>query len=267
MALTYGGNTFSYMWKADVASAIGELRNLGLNDFDIIMSPGHLWPDDLSSQDRAALARRLRDDDIRIESLNPPALDYNLGSAVPEVRRQAIDMYTKTIELSAELGGRGTVVVPGRVSALFPPAPKDTEGWLKDSIGELIRVADRSGQRIYVEGHPLTSIPRAEDLIAFVDHFNVPNLSIAYDVANGEFIGESQAEAIKLMGNRLGQLHFSDGTRTQWRHDAVGNGTVDFQSAIAAAEEIGFDGIVVLEIISQDPVRDISRSIAALAGR
>lgn len=260
----WGGSTFPFMWSEPALSAMRKMQELGLNDFDIIMVPGHLWHDELSAAQRSTLATQVRADGIRIESLNLPALDQNLVSCIPEVRAYAIALYTRTMELGAELGARGVVVVPGRVSALFPPAQADSEGWLADGLEQLVKVAERLDQRIHVESHPQTPIPTVDKIERFFSRFQHERLKVAYDVSNAEFVSEDQVDAIRRLRPRLGQVHLSDGTRSRWRHDRVGAGTVNFKAILQALEEVEFSGIRLLEIISSTPIDDIRASIAAL---
>lgn len=262
---SWGGSTFPFMWSEPASSAVSRLHALGLNDFDIIMVPGHLWHDELSSGQRRDLSAQWRAQGIRIESLNLPALDLNLASCVREVRAHAVALYARTLELAAELGARGVVVVPGRVSGLFPPAQADSEGWLSEGLQQLLKVADRLDLRIHIESHPQTPIPTVDRMERFLGQLEHPRLKVAYDVSNAEFVGEEQEDAVHRLARRLGQVHLSDGTRTRWRHDRVGLGTVDFAAVLRALDEVGFDGVRLLEIISPQPIEDIRASIAALA--
>lgn len=261
----YGGSTFSFMWREPAAAALAQMRRLGMNDFDLILAPGHLWHDDMPPGKRATWTSRLKAEDIRIESLNLPALDLNLSSCLPAVRAHAVALYRQTLQLSAELGARGVVVVPGRVSALLPPPQGDSEAWLAEGLHPLLDEAAALGQFIHLETHPQTPLPTADRLEAFLDRLPHPRLKVAYDVANAEFVGEDQVAAIRRLAPRLGQVHLSDGTRSQWRHDAVGRGTVRFQAIEAVLDEVGFYGVRILEVISPTPIDDLRSSLAALA--
>jgi sugar phosphate isomerase/epimerase len=190
---------------------------------------------------------------VRLESLNPPALDYNLGSVDDEVRATSVRLYERALELAADLDVKGVVVVPGRVSGLFPPPSEQTMSRLEDSIGTLASLAGKFGLRLHLETHPLTSLPSASQLKGFIERLGLKSLGVAYDFANAEFIGEDQAVAIGNLGPLLTQLHVSDGRRGTWRHDGLGTGTVDFKAAFAAAEEIRFTGVVVLELSPASP--------------
>jgi sugar phosphate isomerase/epimerase len=259
-----GGSTFSFMWREPALEAMRKLRELGLNDFDVILAPGHCWPDELPAHERSKLAAALRADGIRVESLNLPALDLNLASCVPAIRAYAVSLYTQALQLSADLGGRAVVAVPGRVSALFPPPQQAAEDWLAESLERLLDAAERMGQNLYLESHPQTPISTVDKIERFLARLPHARLQVAYDVANAEFVGEDQGDALRRLAPRLGQVHLSDGTRTRWRHDRVGLGTVDFQRILRTLREIGFAGVSVLEIISATPLEDFSASIESL---
>ncbi|QQE06815.1 sugar phosphate isomerase/epimerase [Cupriavidus sp. ISTL7] len=264
LARGFGGSTFSFMWQDTALAAMRKMQACDLNDFDVLVVPGHLWPDALSSGERRILANSLRTEGLRIESLNLPALDLNLVSCVDEFRRYSIEVYTRTMQLGSDLGAKATVVVPGRVSSLFPPSSTDTALRLRDSLEQLLRVAEDLDQKIFVELHPQTPIPTTETMLSFLDQLPDERLLIAYDVSNAEFVGENQAEAIKRAGNRIGQFHLSDGTRTRWRHDRIGLGTVPFQEIMDVVRNAGISASPVLEIISSTPIDDLNASAEAL---
>jgi sugar phosphate isomerase/epimerase len=260
----FGGSTFSFMWSEPALSAMQKLKALGLNDFDVIMVPGHLWHDELGAGDRAALARALRAEGMRLESLNLPALDVNLASCVREVRHYAVDVYAKAMQLCRDLGGRAVVVVPGRVSGLWPPAQRDSESWLAEALERLLETADALDLDLYIESHPQTPIPTVDRIERFLARIEHRRLKVAYDVSNAEFVSENQVDALRRLAPRLGQVHLSDGTRTRWRHDRVGLGTVDFRAILDVLDAIGFAGVRLLEIISPSALDDIAASKRAL---
>jgi L-ribulose-5-phosphate 3-epimerase len=263
MGIRLGGTTFSFMWNEPAPVTMRRIGKLGLKEFDVIMAPGHLWPGELDGAARRQLRQDLAQDGLRVESTNMPALDFNLGSCLPEVRAYAVGRYGDALRLSADLGGRGVVVVPGRVSGLLPPRRADTLSWLGDSIAALLKIADETGQDLLLETHPQTAIATAEAMAAFVESFSHPRALVAYDVANAEFIGEDQAEAIRRLQPMLAQVHLSDATRTSWKHDRAGRGTVRFDRVRQALEEIDFSGVAIIEVISPDTLADTEATLAA----
>jgi L-ribulose-5-phosphate 3-epimerase len=265
MGMKLGGTTFSFMWNEPALTSMRRIGELGLRDFDVIAVPGHLWPDELDGCARREMRQALSQDGLRVESLNLPALDFNLGSCLADVRACGIRRYTDMLRLSADLGGRGVVVVPGRVSGLLPPGRDDTLSWLGASMDALLRIADEVGQDLLLETHPQTAIASAEAMAAFVEPFGHARLLVAYDVANAEFIGEDQVAALRRLEPLLGQVHLSDATRTSWKHDRAGAGTVRFDAVMAALADIRFSGVAVIEVISADPLADTQATIRALS--
>jgi sugar phosphate isomerase/epimerase len=253
------------MWRGPALDAMRELLGTGVNDFDIMTVPGHLWPEDLDSSSRRRLRQALISEGIRIESLNPPSVDYNLASCVTDVRAAAVQMYSRLLELGAEIGVRNVVVVPGRVGSLLAPKLENTLGWLESGFQQLLRVAEKNDQRLYVEMIPLSPISKVDRLIPFLDRFDGnPRMLVAYDVASAEFMGEDQVSALRSIGKRLGQTHLSDSPRQVWRHDRVGLGTVKFPEILATLRGLPFGGVNILEIISTHPEADIAASLQAL---
>jgi L-ribulose-5-phosphate 3-epimerase len=109
--------------------------------------------------------------------------------------------------------------------------------------------------------HPQTPVPNGNLIGDFVDRFTSPRVLIAYDFANAEFIGEDYVAAVARLEHRIGQYHLSDSTRTAWRHDALGRGTVNVQAALKAISDSRSDGVTILEIISPDPIEEMEDSI------
>lgn len=260
-----GASTFAFVWREPGLEALRRLRALGLNDLDIVLAPGHCWPADLSTADRARLVATLAAEDIRIDSVNFPALDLNLASCVPEVRAYSVGRYREALLLGAELGARGVVTVPGRVSPLIGPLPADTERWLGESLGELLATAREADVSVFLELHPQTPIPTVDSLDRFVAGFDDPRLRVAYDVANAEFVSEDHAEALRRLAPRLGQVHLSDASATHWAHDRIGSGTVDFATVFRTLEGIAFGGACILEVVTATPLPDLEASLDALA--
>jgi sugar phosphate isomerase/epimerase len=174
-------------------------------------------------------------------------------------------MYSRLLELGAEIGVRNVVVVPGRVGSLLAPKLENTLGWLESGFQQLLRVAEKNDQRLYVEMIPLSPISKVDRLIPFLDRFDGnPRMLVAYDVASAEFMGEDQVSALRSIGKRLGQTHLSDSPRQVWRHDRVGLGTVKFPEILATLRGLPFGGVNILEIISTHPEADIAASLQAL---
>jgi sugar phosphate isomerase/epimerase len=262
--MTPGGSTFSFMWQGTALDAIRKMAAIGLNDFDVLLVPGHLWID-MDAAARRHLRRTLADEGLRLNSLNLPALDLNLCSTVPDMHGYTVATYRDAIRLAADLDAEAVVVVPGRVSALLPPPRDVTMRPLTDGALALAELAAGLGRKLFFELHPQTPVPTADLIGEWVAGLDSPHVTIAYDVANAVFIGEDPVAAIQRWAPLIGQFHLSDASRSAWRHDAFGAGTVPFAEIAAAIAASDFRGIAILEIISANPLSDMQAALDALA--
>jgi len=59
-------------------------------------------------------------------------------------------------------------------------------------------------------------------------------------------------------------VHVSDSPKGQWRHDPIGSGEIDFAAIAALLRQRGYEGKIVLEILSDQPLKDIDEGAAIL---
>jgi sugar phosphate isomerase/epimerase len=112
---------------------------------------------------------------------------------------------------------------------------------------------------------PFAFLPRARELLDVLDAYDAAHrIGVVYDVANGHFIGEDPAVALRACSSRLRAIHLSDTDRTVYRHAAIGSGTVNFAALPAVLEELAFQRRPILEIITADPDEAIERSAREL---
>ena len=97
------------------------------------------------------------------------------------MRAYSVGVCQENLRLSMELGGKGVVVVPGRVSSLLPPQFSDVINWLVDSMERAPKSADETAQTIFMELHPLTPISTIDLIEEFLQRVNHPRLMVAYD--------------------------------------------------------------------------------------
>ena len=261
-----GINTYAYIWSTPLVDCVRRFRALGYTDFEPVINPPHLAFEDADAATRRRLRRSLEADGIRLRSLNLPSLDVNLASPMPQTRAYSVGIFRAAIELAAELGIPRLITVPGRVNPLLAPAMVARERWMRESLEALLPMAESCGVGLALENVPFASFPDADSLGSFVRGMRCAALSVCYDVANAQFIGESPAWGLVHLRDLVSVVHFSDTGRARWRHDEIGAGDVPFSDVRTALEAIDFGGPCMLEIIDPDPEPAILRSHRVLAG-
>jgi sugar phosphate isomerase/epimerase len=98
-----------------------------------------------------------------------------------------------------------------------------------------------------------------------------PEVGVNFDVCNSAYIKEDPAEAIRMLGSLVKNVHISDSGYGEFKHERLGTGIVEPGPAAKALADIGYTGVTVLEIITDalaagaDPDADIVASHAILA--
>ena len=262
--LDVGVNTMSFMWTTPARQALDMLARKGYTRFELMAQRPH-FDAFMSREEAQAFARFLREAGLTVETINLPSLDQNLASGTPQMRDYSVRLFEHLIAVAEIIGAQGVIVVTGRVNPLIAPPRQEAEGWFSEAFERLLPAAERSGVQLLLENIPMGTFPRAEQLVAFADRIDHPQVSICYDLANAHFIGEDSAAGLRAVAPRLGIVHLSDTARQAWRHDPVGEGSCDFAGFGAVLREIGYAHTSMLELVCKSPLERIVESHRKIA--
>jgi sugar phosphate isomerase/epimerase len=142
--------------------------------------------------------------------------------------------------------------------------------WFVEGMKKLVAYAKGTGVQLLLENVPFTYLPTAKDMAETAALIG-PKVGVNFDVCNSAFIKEDPAEAIRMLGSLVKNVHISDSGYDDFKHEKLGTGIVDPGSAAKALNDIGYEGVTVLEIITDaladgaDPDGDIKESHDILA--
>ncbi len=142
--------------------------------------------------------------------------------------------------------------------------------WFVEEMQELVGFCKGTGVQLLLENVPFTYLPTVQDMIDTAKLIG-PEIGVSYDVCSGAFIKEDPADAIRLLGDMCKNLHISDSDFDEFKHERLGIGIIDSAPVAKALEDIGCDGVTVLEIITDalvpgaDPDADFIASHEILA--
>lgn len=264
-SLTIAVNTYSYIYTHNAFEAARHLRKIGFEEFEFLFNSPHIWVSELPNGTRDVKPKIITDDNSRVISFNLPIMDHNITSPNPDTRKFTQRRFKELIELAGSWSVPYVVLVPGKISPLFPAPEKLIREWLLEGLSVLAEWAQEAGTKVLIENVPVTSVPLAMDLLKILGEINHPNVGIVYDVANAYYAGEDPAKELRKLGGVVDLVHLSDTSHHEWRHDPIGTGEIDFGSIREALGEIGFDGLSVMEIISSNPDHDLVESWERLA--
>lgn len=251
----FGCNTYSYIRSCNAADCVARLADLGFREFEVMVSPGHLWGPDRAGI--AELQRVVQTRDLRITTLNMPNIDINIAAAAEGMRAYSISMIESVIQIAGEVGAAGIVVGPGKANPLLPPDAPELAGYAFSAFDRLCGAANAAGTELWLENMPFAFPPDSERLMGLIEAHGSSNLGIVYDVTNAHFLGEDIGSGLLRCQERLRLVHVSDtGTRV-YKHDPIGRGTVPFHGLAKQLRRVNYRHAIMLEVISPDPDRDI----------
>jgi L-ribulose-5-phosphate 3-epimerase len=268
VSLPVAAHTYSYIWAQTFEETLHHLAAMGHASAEAIVNPPHLWPSAFDAARRADIVDLMTRSGFHLVSLNCPSLDLNLTSPASEVREYSFQHYRQVIDLAADLGARFVCAIPGKVHPLLSAPIDALRGWLLGSLAALNDHARSRSVELLVENFPPGFLPKAEDLMAFLDDRALEGVGVVYDVANGAFAGEDPVHGLEVVAPRLRLVHLSDTGLDRYGHDDIGTGVVAFEQIAEALRRIGYEGVSVLEVISRDLSRadaDLRRNMARLA--
>jgi sugar phosphate isomerase/epimerase len=261
----YAVNTYSYIQDHSAEACLRQLADLGASAFELMMYPGHCWPNQMDAPKRRDLERLCRESGWRFTSLNMPNVDMNIAAASIEMRRYSLAVLRGIFELAGDLGSPAVVIGPGKANPLFPLPTERMMGWFFEALDELVPIAEKAGTLILVENMPFAFLPGADELMAALERYGHGGIGVVYDVANAVFIGENLRRGFERMQPRLRLVHLSDTGREVYRHDPVGRGVVPFRDLPKLLAAAGYREAPVLEIVSRAPNVDLPASVQKLA--
>jgi sugar phosphate isomerase/epimerase len=268
--LDVAASTFPFLYSHDGLGALKHLRGLGYDKFEMMIFPPHCWPRELTIKARKEYKAWLNGEGGKITSFCYPLLDNNPNGVDRLMRSYTLDRYKEAIDLAAEWECPYVVAIPGPVNSLINPPYQWMLDWFVEGTKELVAYAKGTGVSILLENVPFTFLPTAKDMAETAKLIG-PEVGVNFDVCNSAFIKEDPAEAIRMLGPLVKNVHISDSGYGEFKHERLGTGIVEPGPAAKALADIGYTGATVLEIITDalaegaDPDADIVASHAILA--
>jgi hexulose-6-phosphate isomerase len=182
---------------------------------------------------------------------------YAMTHNDPDRREKGVQLALKMIEAARLLKTPNLLVVPGAVYAPwmpdYDPVPNDVcETRAKEAVRRLIPAAEKAGVSINIENIFANGfLFSPQEMIAFVDGFNSPQVNIHFDTGN---IMEYQFPEhwVPMLGKRIKNIHFKEWDKrthefnlTQFR--TLLDGTTNWPAVIEELDKIGYDGYLTFE--------------------
>jgi D-psicose/D-tagatose/L-ribulose 3-epimerase len=240
--MKYGINL--YLWADDMHDGLipvlTKLKQIGYDGvevpiFDLDLSKWKTW------------AKRLDELGLERTANTVIAPEHNPVSADPAVRKAALEHLKAVVDCCAAVGSP-ILCGPHQVAlGVFTGQGATPDEW-KRSVEHLRAVAEyASGQGVLlteevVNRFEIYHLNTLDQGIRLVDEVGHPNCKIHLDTFHAHIEEKDTAAAIRRAGKRIGHVHVSENDR-----GVPGSGSVAWDSAFEALDEVGYDGWLTVE--------------------
>ena len=237
--------------------AIDLAREHRYEAIEICIGPdGSAFGLDVSEETCANLASHADANGISIES-TASGLYWGgaIGDVDQSVRERALHELERMLQISAWLGAKTHLTIPGAVDVFFPDRPvQDHAAVLENariSLLKVLPIAEKVGVRIGIENVWNRLFTSPTELVAFIDQFKSPFIGSYFDVGNVMPFGYPE-QWIKILGHRVVGIHLKDFRRNVGTAEGFVDlleGDVNWPAVMESIKSIGFTGPAIAEMI------------------
>lgn len=272
--MKFGASVWPFKWEAPYEDTIVRIAKLGFQAVELIA-----W--DREALDEYYTPGKIKElkDIIISEGLelsqfvSSPSM---MASPVESKRKEALEHFKKLVEVGKELGTKiVNSVAPYPFSMDFPRITErplvqeqtvDIPGnldWSKnwedyiEVLKECASICEDAEIQYSLEPHPYRYVSNADSMLRILSRVNSSAIGINFDPSHLFPCGEIPQVVIYRLGKNIIHAHLSDNdglTNVHWR---PGKGKMDWNGILKAFKDVGYDGVLSLEL---EDVPGVSRS-------
>jgi L-ribulose-5-phosphate 3-epimerase len=163
-------------------------------------------------------------------------------------RERRIDLLVRAVRIAADLGAEAVSFWSG----VKPPGLPDAIAWdrLLSGCADVVAAADASGIPLGFEPEPGMFVPDLDGYDRLFAALGRPQrLGLTLDIGHCRCLErQSVADCVRRAGPRLVNVQIDDMRRGVHEHLEFGTGEIDFPPVLAALSEVGYRGLVAVEL-------------------
>jgi L-ribulose-5-phosphate 3-epimerase len=212
------------------------------------------WP----ASERTALRRSIANSGVKIMTMCLSGhRKYPLGSHTPEIRAQGQEVLRKAIEFAGDIGLR--VVQVMAYDVFYEPSDQETQAYFVEGLERGTRWAAQSGVMLGMENLDTPFVDNIGKALAIIHEIDSPWLRLYPDIGNLAAAGYCPPTELVLAKGQLLGIHVKDALPRVIRGIPFGEGIVPFQDTFGALVQMGFWGLLGVEMwgqmhADQDPI-------------
>ncbi|UCC53187.1 MAG: L-ribulose-5-phosphate 3-epimerase, partial [Anaerolineaceae bacterium] len=202
---------------------------------------------DWSAAERAVLRQAIANTGVRVSTMCLSThRKFALGSRDPKLRQQGHEIMYKAIEFAVDIGLR--VVQVMAYDVFYEPSDESTQANFMEGLALGTQMASQAGVMLGIENLDTPFVENASQGLAVINEINSPWLKLYLDMGNLAAAGYYPPDELRLAKNNLLGIHVKDAAPKVIRGIPFGEGIVPFRETFAAMAEIGFWGMLAVEM-------------------
>ena len=274
MDLAFSTNAFTRFPLLDSLRAI---KSIGYRGVEILADVPHAYPDSLDASAISAIAREIEKLDLVVSNINsntafgywrhaPPEAYFepSLISPLAEHREDRTRLILKSLELAKAVGAGNIAITSGRMLGGMPPDKAASQ--FAESLRPILDRAEQLAINVGIECEPGLFVEYAVELREWIDRLDCPRLGSNLDVGHSQVLGESIPQTIRLLNDRIWNLHIEDIPGRKHYHLIPGQGSLDWSALKTALVSIDYRRFLTVELYTypHDPHNAAEQSLRFL---
>jgi sugar phosphate isomerase/epimerase len=268
--MKFGASSWPFQWDPPYEDCIKRVAGLGFSAIELIGWNRDYLKDYYTTTKIAELRQCLGDEGLMISQF--VSTPHDLSHPDKAKREGGVDHWKRTVEVGTQLGAkiinmvsthpfamRDTVEIPRittkplvqQFATKNVPRGVDWDQNWRDYVEAMkacAKVCEDAGVMMSVEPHPGRYLANTDGALRLLEHVNSPAMGINFDPSHTFPVGDFPNLSVYRLGKRIVHLHVSDNdgvTNVHWR---PGEGKIDWRAMFLALKDVGYDGVVSLEL-------------------
>lgn len=275
MKLAFSTNAYTRFGLLD---AIRGIKAAGFIGVEILADVPHAYPDAIDDAMMRSIRKTLDETGLAVSNINAncsfgywkdappePYFEPSLISPNPKHRADRTQLIIRTLEFAKAIGAANISLTSGR--CLGGMAPDKAAAQFAESIKPILDRAESLGINVGIECEPGLFLEYVAELREWIDRLGSARFGANLDIGHSQVIGESIPDVVRMLGDRIWNLHVEDIPGRKHYHMIPGEGTLDWSALIRALREIRYDRFLTVELYTHtaDPQTAANKSIQFLS--
>jgi sugar phosphate isomerase/epimerase len=275
MKLAFSTNAYT---RHPLVDALRGIKRAGFAGVEILADAPHAYPDAIDATLTTDVKRELESLGLAVSNVNAncsfgywkgappePYFEPSLISPNAKHREDRTRLILKALEFAKDVNAANVSITSGRMLGGMPPEPAARQ--FAASIRPILDRADQLNVNVGIECEPGLYLEYVAELREWIDRLGHPRLGANLDVGHSQVIGESIPDAVRLLNDRIWNLHVEDIPGRKHYHLIPGQGTLDWQALKRALTGIRYPRFLTVELYThwQNPQEAADQSYQFLS--